>query len=412
MSTDTPRSAPPPSPVKLKSGRTRWRVRYKLQPGTNSVMDTFDTYEEAQRFSEVVAIAGGQAARDARDAAADPDIRTLICAYEDYQSKTASHASPRTVRDYERYWDRYLQQWAHLPVEALSRTMIQNWVTDLRRRETSQSETARATAKKRGKPLPPKKTLSGKTIANIYSYLSAILTNEVLNERLSTNRALRIKLPDASRVKQPVFLTQTEFNLFLGHVDPQWQGLVSVFAATGMRYSEATALKPTDFLLDSDQPLVRVTKAWKDQGGGRMEIGPPKTRRGTRSVSLPASLVPDLRALIEDADDDEFLFRGPNGGLLTNSYATERILRPAIKSSGVRTFGWHDLRHSHASWLIMMGVPLTVIQYRLGHSSIRVTSDVYGHLQPDAWQVAADAVDTVLEGAFLDEVPGVPLIEA
>lgn len=52
-----------------------------------------------------------------------------------------------------------------------------------------------------------------------------------------------------------------------------------------------------------------------------------------------------------------------------------------------------DLRHTHASWLIAAGVPLTVIQRRLGHESIKTTSDLYGHLAEDADAAAAAALD-------------------
>ena len=53
----------------------------------------------------------------------------------------------------------------------------------------------------------------------------------------------------------------------------------------------------------------------------------------------------------------------------------------------------HDLRHTHASWLIAAGIPLTVIQRRLGHESIKTTSDRYGHLADDADAAGAAALD-------------------
>lgn len=53
----------------------------------------------------------------------------------------------------------------------------------------------------------------------------------------------------------------------------------------------------------------------------------------------------------------------------------------------------HDLRHTHASWLIAAGVPLTLIQRRLGHESIKTTSDRYGHLAEGADAAAAAALD-------------------
>lgn len=53
----------------------------------------------------------------------------------------------------------------------------------------------------------------------------------------------------------------------------------------------------------------------------------------------------------------------------------------------------HNLRHTHASWLFQNAVALTVIQRRLGHESIKTTSDVYGHLADDADRLAADVLD-------------------
>ena len=60
----------------------------------------------------------------------------------------------------------------------------------------------------------------------------------------------------------------------------------------------------------------------------------------------------------------------------------------------------HDLRHSHASALIAAGIPLPVIQRRLGHESIQTTVDVYGHLAPEAYAGAASAIDLSLTQAL------------
>jgi len=56
----------------------------------------------------------------------------------------------------------------------------------------------------------------------------------------------------------------------------------------------------------------------------------------------------------------------------------------------------HDLRHTHASWLIHEGVPLPIIQRRLGHESIQTTVDTYGHIMPDAAAAAAGAVERAM----------------
>lgn len=65
----------------------------------------------------------------------------------------------------------------------------------------------------------------------------------------------------------------------------------------------------------------------------------------------------------------------------------------AHKAGMAKTPRIHDLRHTHASWLIHEGVPLFTIARRLGHASTTTTEKVYGHLMPQALQDAADAMD-------------------
>lgn len=57
---------------------------------------------------------------------------------------------------------------------------------------------------------------------------------------------------------------------------------------------------------------------------------------------------------------------------------------------------FHDLRHSHATYLLSAGVPIKVISERLGHSSTRVTQDIYSHVLPQMQEAAADKIDDLL----------------
>jgi integrase len=78
----------------------------------------------------------------------------------------------------------------------------------------------------------------------------------------------------------------------------------------------------------------------------------------------------------------EYVFCAPTGGPLRDDGFRVRFWNPAVKTAGFDGLRFHDLRHTHAAILIAQGVHLEVIKQRLGHSSIRVTSDRYGHLQP------------------------------
>ena len=75
-----------------------------------------------------------------------------------------------------------------------------------------------------------------------------------------------------------------------------------------------------------------------------------------------------------------------------------KALREAAEAAGLGHWHPHELRHSAASLLLAQGVPLKVISETLGHSSIVVTADIYGHLLDDARAEAAAAMDRALSG--------------
>lgn len=112
---------------------------------------------------------------------------------------------------------------------------------------------------------------------------------------------------------------------------------------------------------------------------------------------LPDAVVDGLTEAVAGKKLDDTLFTMPRGGPLLHRTFWSRYWVPAFHAAGLPDPRprWHDLRYSHLSWLIGHGVPLTVIQRRLGHSSIGVTSDLYGHLLPDVRLAVAAAADQV-----------------
>jgi integrase len=109
-------------------------------------------------------------------------------------------------------------------------------------------------------------------------------------------------------------------------------------------------------------------------------------------------------------DPNALVFTSPEGGPLRLSNFRRRVWYPAIKGTELEGVRIHDLRHTGASILINQGLHPKIVQQHLGHSSIVVTMDRYGHLYPSDNERVQDALDAAFESGLV--VPGIPKIEA
>jgi hypothetical protein len=102
-------------------------------------------------------------------------------------------------------------------------------------------------------------------------------------------------------------------------------------------------------------------------------------------VPLPSQLVAKLKRwqLACPASKLDLVFPTNGGSPESPSNLINRGLHPALRRAGLPKTRFHDLRHCYASLLIDAGEPLLVVSRLLGHSSIKITADTYGHLMPD-----------------------------
>jgi integrase len=244
------------------------------------------------------------------------------------------------------------------------------------------------------------KGLSAKTIANHHGLLSATMTTAVRREIRAANPCKGVKLPKSTRTADPTrFMTRDEWSRIMAAMDPHYVPFFQLLIGTGLRFSEGTALLASDFQLDAVTPVVRVVKAWKEDGHGGYLIGPPKTRKSIRTVSLAPSTVDAIRARVEAAGDG-LVFTHPKGVPLRSSQAW-KSWGPACEAAGFPKDARpriHDIRHSHASWMVAAGLEIFALSRRLGHESITVTMDRYSHLMPDANFTGAQVAQKALEG--------------
>jgi len=116
-------------------------------------------------------------------------------------------------------------------------------------------------------------------------------------------------------------------------------------------------------------------------------------------VALPKFLSEELARHISQWPPaaDGFLFTAPEGGPVRRTNFRRRTWLPAVEASVGQPLRVHDLRHTHAAILIAQGEHPKVIQLRLGHSSIQVTLDTYGHLFEGLDEAAAERLDATFQ---------------
>lgn len=187
---------------------------------------------------------------------------------------------------------------------------------------------------------------------------------------------------------------------------PPFDVLVRLAAASGLRPSELCGLRVGR--VDLDKGTVEVAEALTVVKG-RTEVGPTKNSL-RRTVGIPRSVCDDLARYLSGRaasagrtlDPTEFLFTAPMGGPLRRDLLFKRFIRPAITKAGLPSgLRLHDLRHTCAALLISLGAHPKAIQERLGHSSITVTIDVYGHLFPSIDQALTQRLDDMLRATRL-----------
>jgi integrase len=182
----------------------------------------------------------------------------------------------------------------------------------------------------------------------------------------------------------------TEIRSLVTHLEGRWRPLLMTAIFTGLRASELRGLQWEDVDLKKAELHVR------QRADKFKTIGKPKSAAGQRTIPMPPILVNTLREwkLACPKGALGLVFPTGSGNVEHHANIVVRGLVPAQIAAGVVTrgkakyTGLHSLRHFYASWCINrkedggLGLPLKMVQHRLGHSTIQMTADIYGHLFP------------------------------
>lgn len=173
--------------------------------------------------------------------------------------------------------------------------------------------------------------------------------------------------------------------------------MVRFAAGTGLRQGELLALTPRRIELAKRRVIVAESLS---DVAGTLKIGPTKTDQ-TRSVPLTESLLKPLERQLATNKGARFVWPNRDGGPMRGNLLYRRHFLPAAERAGLQVQGlprvrFHDLRHTYAALLIALNAPPKAIQLWMGHSSISVTFDVYGHLFPFAEDEVTARLDALM----------------
>jgi integrase len=227
-----------------------------------------------------------------------------------------------------------------------------------------------------------RKGARGTTILSALQPLSMILGHAARRGAIAVNpcsqleRGERPKLDD-QRPKRILSLDEME-RLIASADGEQYRCLLELLVTTGVRIGEALGLAVCD--LDQRHSLIRV-EYQLDRDGNRSQLKTPESRR---AIDIPPELMRRLVTLVAErgalADPGALVFASRNGTGLVRKVAREALKRAATAARlAPPQPSLHDLRHSHASMLIALDVPVVDVQRRLGHRKPDTTLRVYTH---------------------------------
>ncbi|MRX42354.1 tyrosine-type recombinase/integrase [Agromyces kandeliae] len=245
--------------------------------------------------------------------------------------------------------------------------------------------------------------LSSSTIRQTYTVLRMALDAAERDGLVARNVAALVKRPGVERVEARSLSPEHVRAVLDAAKGSRYEPLLSLLASTGMRRGEALALRWDD--VDLDAAVLRV-RATVSSIGGRLVTTEPKSERSRRSLNLAASTVAMLRrhrATQAEArlragalwHDLGLVFTTDEGKHLDPNNAA-RAMRKAAHAAGIDGVGLHTLRHSAASAMLAAGMPITDVSRMLGHSSVAITGDIYGHTSTDGQRRAAEVLAAAL----------------
>ena len=354
---------------------SRWQVRY-IDPTGRERSKTFRRKVDAERFLIQTE------AEKQRGEWVDPELSaTRLSDWAHHWLTTRTNLKPKTYAGYESLLRIHiLPRFGAERLDRIDIVAIEAWVADMVAAGLSASRTQQA-----------------------YRVLSQVLKAAVRARYLTGNPAVGISLPRRTR-REHLFLTPDEVDRLADAVRDRHRVLVYILAYGALRWGEAAALRLRR--VDVLRGRIEVAESLSSVGG-KLHFGSTKSHR-IRIVLVPRFLREMLNEHIvtyAGSGPDGLVFTASNGAPLRNSNFSRNVWKPAVAAAGVPVgLRIHDLRHTAVALLIRQGAHPEAIKRYVGHSSITVTMDTYGHLFPSDAEDLADKLDHVYRQTQTDKI--------
>lgn len=350
-------------PAYKDEARGTWYCRFRYTDYTGAKHETtkrgFKTKKAALQYEAEFKAQSGDTAKLTMNALCDA-----------YLKDKQAHQKTSTYKSTEKIINSHIRTaFGRRPVNEISKLDIRQWQNDLLQKKAYNN-----------RPYAPG------TLRQINVQLNALFNYAVKYYDLTKNPTKAVDTI-GKRQKRQAFWSLKEFSKVMAKVDkPELKLAYLLLFYSGMRIGELLALSPTDF--DFTANTISISKSVMMSTG---KITTPKTPYSVRVVSMPPALMKEVRDYICH-------FMEPPERIFVYSQRVYRdyLKRYAIKAD-VPPIHVHDLRHSHASYLIHNNVPVTTISRRLGHANASVTLSVYSHM----YEESAGDVAVMLEKAFI-----------
>ena len=367
----------PACPARGGGGRCRcdgaWQIRFRDGLGRRVERGGFTTKDDAERaLTEALrAIERGAFAEFTPIGFADFAARWI-------ETYARPNTKPSTCRDYEGSIRNHLVPYfGDVELRRITREMVQRYLADKAK-----------SRKADGSPTWTPKTINGTMVP-----LREMLGHAVEWGYLASSPAAMVK-PLRLEPREREILAPEELAAVLDAAEGQHRLIFRMAALLGLRRGELLGLRWGD--LELDRRRLHVRQTYTNTG-----FGSPKSRAGRRMVPLTPGLVADLRRhrMAAPTNEHDLVFASSAGtpidprNLIT---AWHRTLRRA----GVRVLAFHSLRHTAVSLMIAReGLNPKQLQSVIGHASIQLTYDTYGHLMPDSFEGFGSGLDAAVDPA-------------
>jgi integrase len=226
--------------------------------------------------------------------------------------------------------------------------------------------------------------------------LKMILRNARERGQIVDPAVFRVRPPRRERAEMR-FLEWREVDLLAFETVEPYGNLIRFACLSGLRQGELFALR--DRSVDLTRSLLLV-----EAGAREGQIVRTKTSAGRRQVGVSGEALRILREqfLARVPNELGLVFPTPGGSVWRKDNFMARVFRPAVRRAQLAPLRFHDLRHTYAALMVAAGAHPKLLQAQLGHTSINVTLNTYGHLFPDAFADVGSALDRLVDAARRD----------